>query len=118
LLEMLVATAIMAIAVVGLLSSLQTSMRNASRLTGHDRAAVMAREKMQELLLDRTLPPDVSGDNWRARVSLFEAPPNAGPGASVLERVELEVWWQDGSRRRSLQLEGYRRNIIPVGGPQ
>jgi general secretion pathway protein I len=117
LLEMLVATAIMAIAVVGLLSSIQTSLRNAARLAGHDRAAVLAREKMQELLLDRTLVPgaEVSGDGWRARISVFEAPPNAGPGTPALERVELEVWWQDGSRRHTLPLEGYRRGVIPIG---
>ena len=53
LLEVLVATTIMAIAVVGLLSALSTSLRNASRLTDYDRAALVARRKMDELLLDQ-----------------------------------------------------------------
>ena len=51
LLEVMVATFIMAVAVVALLSNLTTSLRNASRLTDYDRAALMARHKMDELLL-------------------------------------------------------------------
>ncbi len=52
LLEMLVATAIMGIAVVALLANISTSMQNASRLTDYDRAALLAKRKMDELLLD------------------------------------------------------------------
>ena len=49
LLEVMVATTIMAIAVVGLLSSLSASLRNAARLTDNDRSALLARRKMDEL---------------------------------------------------------------------
>ena len=56
LLEILVATTIMGIAVVGLLSSLSTSMRSAARVTDADRAAQMARNKMEELMVDGNLP--------------------------------------------------------------
>ena len=52
LLEVLVATTIMAIAVSGLLASLSTSLRVASRLTDYDRATLLAREKMDELLVN------------------------------------------------------------------
>ncbi|HWR52072.1 MAG TPA: prepilin-type N-terminal cleavage/methylation domain-containing protein [Bryobacteraceae bacterium] len=127
LLELLVATLIMGIAVAGLLSNMSVSLRNAARLTEHDRASVLARAKMDELLLDRTLPagaevqgrfaPEVAGGveaGWRASVSLFEAPPNAHPGMSVLERVALEIWWRDGGSQRSYKLDGYRRGQIPV----
>lgn len=131
LLEMLVATLLMGIAVVGLLSNLSTSMRNAARLTDHDRAAVLARQRMEELLLDTRLPsftpmqggfdPAVTGDiptGWRARVTPFEMPPNAAAGAPVLERIELEVWWGEGAARRSLSFEAFRRGLLtPVGGP-
>ncbi len=123
---MLIATAIMAFAVVGLLSNLSVSLSNASRLAARDRAAVLAREKLQELLLDRALPPGAEPQGnfepalaggvesgWRARVSIFEAPPNTQPGMSVLERIEVEVWWRDGANPRSLSLEGYRRSMIP-----
>ncbi len=125
LLEMLVATLIMAIAVVGLLSGLNTSMRNAARLTEHDRAALLARAKMDELLAERRLPRNTVMEGgfdpawmggvqggWRARVSPFEGPPNAGPGTRVLDRVELEIWWMAGAQRRTFSLEAYRTTIL------
>jgi general secretion pathway protein I len=127
LLEVLVATTIMAVAVVGLLSALSTSLRNASRLTDYDRAALIARRKMDELLLDQRLPRFASVEGkwdraaagveggWRAMVSPFEAPPRAGPGTMVLDRVQLEVWWLSGERRRTFTLEGFRRGVIRPG---
>src|SRR5437868_11742617 len=93
LLEVLIATVIMAIAVTGLLSALSTSLRSAARLTDYDRAALLARQKMDELLIADKLPklapfegtwtPDVTGGEsmgWRARLTPFETPPGAGPG--------------------------------------
>ncbi|MFB3828784.1 MAG: prepilin-type N-terminal cleavage/methylation domain-containing protein [Bryobacteraceae bacterium] len=126
LLEMLVATLIMAIAVVGLLSGLNTSMRNAARLTENDRAVLLARAKMDELLTEKRLPrntvfegafePALMGGTrggWRARVSPFEGPPNPGPGTRVLDRVELEIWWlAAGEQRRTFSLEAYRTTIL------
>ena len=58
LLEMLVATLIMGMAVVGLMSAITASMRNASRVTNRDRAALLARSKMDELLVDSRFPLD------------------------------------------------------------
>ena len=127
LLEMLVATAIMGIAVVALLANLSTSLRTAARMTEYDRAAVLAREKMDELLVNPRLPeftwlqgefdPAVSGgvaSGWRARLTPFEAPPNAGPGTAVLKRLELEVGWGPESSRRTLKLEAFRRAVLPA----
>ena len=57
LLEVLVATSIMAIAVVGLLSNLSTSLSNAARLTDYDRASVLAKRTMDNLMLE----PDLVG---------------------------------------------------------
>jgi type II secretory pathway pseudopilin PulG len=123
---MLVATVIMGIAVVGLLSNLSTSLRNAARLTDYDRAALIGRRTMDELLLDARLPvggilegrltPDKTGveGGWRARLTAFEQTPNPVPGEGRLERLELEVWWMSGGRRRSFSLEGYRRGIVPT----
>ncbi|MCC6392589.1 MAG: prepilin-type N-terminal cleavage/methylation domain-containing protein [Bryobacterales bacterium] len=125
LLEMLVATSIMAVAVVGLLSALSSSLHNAARLTDHDRAALVARRKMDELLLlsrlpryqpmEGTLTPatdaGLSG-GWRARMEPFEVPPNVGPGSAILERVECEIWWMDGNQRHSFTLDGYKKTIL------
>src|ERR1700730_17035731 len=87
LLEILVATTLMGIAVVGLLSSLSTSMRNATHVTDADRASQIARNKMQELLVDPGLPYQgtIQGtfDNasgWAAQVGPFESPPKLLPG--------------------------------------
>ena len=119
LLEVLVATLIMGIAVVGLLAAISTSLRNADRLSEYDRAALAAKRKMDELLLEPGLrkfegiegPLEFLGGGWRARLTPFEAPPQAAPGSPGLDRLELEVWWMSGERKRSVALEGYRRFI-------
>jgi general secretion pathway protein I len=130
LLEMLVATLIMGIAVVGLLSNISASLRNASRLTDYDRAAVLARQKMDELLLDQRLPLGMPLESsfdravtggveagWRAQVTPFEALPDAGPGSDVLQRIELEIWWTNGGKRRTMNLEGFRRAKLTAREP-
>ena len=53
LLEVLVATTILAVAIIGLVSMLSNTVRNAGRLTDHDRATVLAKRRMDELLIDR-----------------------------------------------------------------
>jgi general secretion pathway protein I len=132
LLEVMVATLIMGIAVAGLLSALSVSLRNAARLTDYDRAALLGRQKMDELLLAKPLPPNAVLEGtwdtgataggqmgWRARLTTFEMPPQAGPGAPVLDRVELEIWWMNGDKRRTFTLDGFRRGVIaPQGAAQ
>jgi general secretion pathway protein I len=125
LLEVMVATVIMAIAVVALLSTLTTSMRNASRLTDYDRATLLARAKMDELLATAKLPRRTMMEGtwsatqaaglqagWRATVSPVDLPPVPAPGVWLLDRIELQVWWMNGDRRRTFQLESYRRGIL------
>jgi general secretion pathway protein I len=128
LLEVLVATLIMGIAVAGILGGLAGAARNASRLTAYDRATLLAKQKMDELLIDRSAPrnqmlegsfdPLLTGGTtagWRARVAAFEAAPGTGPGSPGVDRVELEVWWMNGETRRSFSLEGFRRNVLRPG---
>ena len=121
LLEVLVATVIMGIAVSGLIVGLSQSVKNAARLSDYDRAAMLAHTKMNDLLLDVTLPFDgaVQGTfdethGWRAVLKPFEAQPDAGPGFRILQQVSLEIWWQpETGTRRTIQLTGYRQTIIP-----
>src|SRR5580698_917977 len=93
LLEVLVASLIMGIAVAGLLQGLSTSTRNAARLSQYDRATLLAREKMDELLvaseirrgqpLGGAFDPALTGGSaigWRAVIQPFETAPGAGPG--------------------------------------
>jgi general secretion pathway protein I len=128
LLEVLVASTLMAIAVVGLLGSLRTSLGNASRVTDYDRAVGLARRQMDTLLALRPLPKGVPMEGefpvqetggvplgWRARVTPFESSADPGmppqPGMRILERIELEVWWNRGEARRTLNVEAYRPAI-------
>ncbi len=132
LLEVLVATLIMGIAVAGLIAGLSQSVKNAARLTEYDRAAMLARTKMSDLLLDADLPFDGSADGpfdpaqtggvpggWRASLKPFDLPPNAGPGTLILQRIVLEIWWQPAAgTRRTMQLTSYRPAQIPIAsGP-
>lgn len=121
LLEVLVATTIMAIAVVGLLSAVSTSMRNASRLTGYDRVVLLARTKMDELMVNQHLPHRGAlegafdeNSGWRAQLTIYELPPVPGPGIAALDRIALEVWWMSGGQRRTMVLESLKRiNLRP-----
>jgi len=133
LLEVLIATLIMGIAVTGVLSALSTSMRNAARLTDYDRAVILARQKMDELILATdaprmapfrgVFPPEMTGPTptgWRAVITPFDMPPGSKQGAVILERIQLEVWWMNGDQRKTFPLDGYRRAIMTpeeVAGP-
>ena len=125
LLEVLVATLIMAIAVTALLSNLSVSLRTASRGTDNDRAALVARAKMDELLLLAKLPhgiemsgaldPALTGwreAGWRAMVRPFDVPPGPAPNTPMLERVDLQIWWMAAGNRRTFALEAYRRGTM------
>ena len=125
LLEVLVASVIMGIAVVGLLSALSASMRNAARLAEYDRVQMVARARMDSILVESRWPkftviegvidPILLGGaqgGWRARITPFEAPPNPVANTQVLERVELEIWWMAGDQRRSFSLEAFRRSVV------
>lgn len=126
LLEVMVATLIMAIAVTGLLSAISTSMRSAARLTDYDRAAQLARQKMDELLIatlatpkntvvEGRWDPALTGGldmGWRAKITTFEKPEKAGPGSAVMDRIELEIWWMKSDQRRTFTLEGFRRGVL------
>jgi general secretion pathway protein I len=128
LLEVLVATVIMGVAVTALISGLSQSVKNANRLKDYDRAAMLARTKMNDLLLDPelpfegsvegTFPADQSGgiqSGWKATLRPFDVPPNAGPGVIVLQEVALDVWWEPASGgRRDLRVQSYRPKMIPI----
>jgi len=125
LLEMLVATTIMGIAVAGLMSGLASTTRNAAHLRDYDRVVQLARLRMNSLLAEPRVPLNMSreggfdraltGDlecGWRARVSVFEQPPSPMAGDYVLDRVEVEIWWKSGGQRHTFPLETYRRRTL------
>ena len=137
LLEVLVASAIMGIAIAALLSNLTASVSNAARLTDLDRISLLARRKMDELLIDRRLPrmvefrgmfpPEQAGGKeagWRARVTPIEFRAGPTPDERMIERVELEVWLKKGDQLRTFPLEAYRiaklrpEDMAAVAAPQ
>jgi general secretion pathway protein I len=128
LLEVLVATAIMGVAVAGLLNTISGAAHNASRLTEYDRAVLLAKSKMDELLaepkLQRNTPMVGEFDrvrtggipcSWRAVIQSFETAPGAAPGTWDVDRVELEIDWMDGAVKHSFSLEGFRRGVLQAG---
>lgn len=119
LLEVIVATALMGIAVVGLLSLVSQSLGNAARVRQYDRAAMLAKTQMDALLTAEPLPVGerLSGEfdaisGWEAMVEPWEIPGGAPVGSSMLARVSLEVWWQADGQRKTVSLDGYRRMRI------
>jgi hypothetical protein len=125
---MIVATLIMSIAVVGMLSGLAGATRNAARLRDYDRMAQLARLRMNDLLVDQAFRPNsaISGTfdtsltggleaGWQARVVNFEqAPPPHAPmvGETVLDQIVLDVWWMSGSSRRTFSMETLRQRTV------
>jgi hypothetical protein len=122
---MIVATTILAIAVVGLMTALSGTTRNAARLQDYDRAVQLGRTRMNELMLDRRMPrnsqvsgtfdPGMTGGmeaGWRARVTQFAMPPAVQMGGAALDRVELEVWWKSGAAIRTYTLDAYRPRAL------
>jgi general secretion pathway protein I len=125
LLEMIVATTILAIAVVGMMAGMSGTTRNAAKLQDYDRAVQLGRTKMNDLMLDKRIPRDalVSGDfdrsqsggmqaGWKARITQFELPPVLSVGATALDRVELQVWWRTGTALRTYTLDAYRPRAV------
>jgi general secretion pathway protein I len=125
LLEVMVATLIMAIAIVGLLSNISSATRNASRVRDYDRVTQLAQLRMNELLVDFRTPlnvplagqfdPALAGGlttGWQARLTNVESPPQPTPGDLTLDRLELQVWWMSGEQRKSIVLEGFRHRVL------
>jgi type II secretion system protein I len=124
LLEVLVASTIMAVAVTTLLSALSTTMRNAAQLTESDKAAIVGKRVLDSLLAEPALTqgepmtgrldPAQTGleGGWTAQVTVFDSAPGV---RAIVQRVAVEVWWMRGPSRRVLLLEGFRRTPSPGG---
>jgi general secretion pathway protein I len=125
LLEVLVATAIMGVAVAGLLNTISGAAHNAGRLTEYDRAVLLAQSKMDELLAEPKLQRNVpmTGDfepartggipcSWRAVIQPFETVTGGAPGTWDVDRIELEIFWMDGAVQHRFSLEGFRRGVL------
>jgi general secretion pathway protein I len=129
LLEVLVATTIMAVAIGAMLSAIGASTNNAARLRDYDRAAQLARLRMNELLSDDLLPrdqalsgtfdPSLTGGveiDWQARLTNVEMPTAVMTGQPCLQRIELQIrWTTGGGQNRNFTLDSYRTHILKPG---
>ena len=134
LLEALVATAVLGMAVAGLLGLLSGALRNAARLEAPERALLLGQSKLNELVSSgledeggktSELPFDQTIEGrwderfrWEARVTRFRSSPKRTPGELLLARVELAVFWktETGSRggdERRLSFETYQLRKEP-----
>jgi hypothetical protein len=81
----------------------------------------------RDIIVGDRFDPSITGGldaGWQARLTTFELPPAMIPGQLALDRIGLEVWWETGGQRRSLNLEAFRprilkpEDIVPAGAPQ
>jgi len=128
LLEMLIASTVMAIAIVGLLQTITGATRNAARLRDYDRAVQLARLRMNDLLADLnvrpgqslsgTFEPQLTGGipvTWKAVCTTAEAPVQKMVGQPSLERIELQIAWTSGGQERSFSLDAHRTRTLMAG---
>lgn len=119
LLEVLVATIILAVGVSALLSNLSTSTSNLFKTGDVDRLTYLSKRKMDELIGVRNVPIGapfegvLEADAANKPIAGFTAQIlPAGPVGAIsgerIERVRLETWLQSGSKKRTMQLESYR----------
>jgi len=125
---MLVASTIMAVAIVGLLAGIGGATRNAARLRDYDRATQLARSRMDQLLADDNLGQsgswngafdrDLTGGldvEWQARLTTVEMGPSPMAGQPCLQRIEMQIAWMAGQQQRTFTLESYRTHILRSG---
>ena len=119
LLEMIVATTLLSLAIVGLLSVVRTSLSNVARVKEYDRVAMLARSTMSEIWVQDPLqvPNQISGryddlSGWEAVVEPFEMPVVFRPGGVMIARIRLNVWWLADGRRKTQLFDGFKRVLI------
>ena len=119
LLEVMVATAIMGIAVTALLANLHLSIRNNERVREAEKIHFAAQQEMDRLLTEPSLPnfQQLAGDSgngvsWIAEATPFEYPLHPVAGTLFLQRVQLKLRWMTNGKEHTYAIEGYRQNTL------
>ena len=116
LLEMAVATLLLAVAAAGLLGAISESLAAAHSARDREAAIELSRSAMNEILAMRPLllgeQARVSSDGqsgWVASVRLDDRFGADARGRRLLH-IRLEVWWLAEGERKTTALETYRRS--------
>ena len=115
LLEVVLAALLLGVAAAGLLGTVNQALTGIQSAREHARAVTHANSVLDGVL---ALPRLRAGQAWQGSAdptSGWKAVaepmplPNHPPGAGGLVEIQVEVWWLSGGQRRTLALEGYRR---------
>lgn len=115
LLEMLVATALLGAVIIGLLTLVTSSLSNSMVVREYDRATMLGKAKMNELLMVSPLAigQPLSGRydedwHWEAVVTPYEAIPPVRVGGLMILRIQLLISWRNATGDRRSEFIGYR----------
>lgn len=118
LLEVLVAVTLLGLGFAAIFSGFSSGLRAADRLEQHQRALVLATNKLNEFLLDPGLAPNRErvgtefGLRWQGKARLIEERPGANPERPVQTlRVSVEVSWDGPASEQSLTLETLKLRV-------
>ncbi len=115
LLEVLVATALMGIAVAALMSGLSGSLRNVSRAEAYEKAVLLGRAQLNRLLTEENLKPGrLAGQwdetfRWEAEIRRWDpagaAQVEQNPALPPVAIVKLTVFWKVRSGEKQATFE-------------
>ena len=126
LLEVLVATAIMGMAVAALLSLLSGSLGNLQRLEAPEQALLLGQSQLNELLAPAAEASNGAGAGmplgqriagrwdeqfrWEAIATRHRSSPEPAPGETILVRIALDIFWGSGLGKpeKKLSFETYQ----------
>ncbi len=99
LLEVLIASLIMVIGIVGLVPAFNAGVKNSSRAKMWTDVALLAQEKIEEIKANRL---DIfSGQKGKYTWNITKGDANlSGLSKGALQRYELIIQWQDGTKLR------------------
>ncbi|MFA0732568.1 MAG: hypothetical protein LKKZDAJK_000721 [Candidatus Fervidibacter sp.] len=112
LVELVIAFVLLAMGIVAILELVGQSALNARLARNRTQAALLAQQRMEELLSQPDLQPGVSegdfGDRfpqfrWRTQVEQVSG--STDPSQTPLYRLTVVVEWQEGTRTQSVQLD-------------
>ena len=122
LLEVLVATALLGIAVAALMQGISGSLRNLSQAQSYEKAVLVGRSQMNRLLVESLRPGRLAGQwdedfRWEAQVWRWNPAGSAAAGIPLppFLVVRLTVFWQGagGEKQATFETSKYEPNLPP-----